>query len=213
MVKNLSRLVCFGDSITQAWAFSYQDAWPARLQRGLQDKGSRILVYNRGVSGDTTVQALDRFDVSIRPHLPAWVLISFGMNDSNVRVGRKTARVGVEEYSRNLAEILRMIRAEGGEGIFLCLYAPSVAKQSTLKAEKASRIQHMAVYPAYRKAMISLARKEGCPLIDIPAGLKAVGKTTSNLLHPDGVHLSVEGNHLLARLILPTLLKTIYRVH
>ncbi len=212
-MNNLSRLVCFGDSITQAWAFSYEDAWPARVERGLREKGSPIPVYNRGVSGDTTVQALDRFDLSVRPHLPAWVLIAFGINDSNIRVGRKTARVGVEEYARNLAEILRMIRADGGEGIFLSMHAPGPAQRSAPTAERTSRVKHMAVYPAYRKAMTALARKERCPLIDIPDRLKADGKSPSDLLHPDGVHLSVEGNHLFARLVLPILLSTIYRIN
>ena len=84
------RIFCFGDSITYGKWDAEHCGWVQRLRRFL-DKNWEIygdnLVYNLGVSGDTTKNLLTRFEFEIEQRLKEEkeeVLIIFyiGINDS-----------------------------------------------------------------------------------------------------------------------------------
>ena len=48
------RIVAFGDSLTAGLGVPAEDAYPAQLQRRLDEQGIRYRVINAGVSGETT---------------------------------------------------------------------------------------------------------------------------------------------------------------
>ena len=56
------QIVACGDSATAGWLVAHQDAYPAQLQAALRKKGYDVTVANAGVNGDTTADALKRFD-------------------------------------------------------------------------------------------------------------------------------------------------------
>src|ERR1044072_8339510 len=47
------KLVVLGDSLSAGLGLSASDAFPAKLQKALQDKGIAVEIGNAGVSGDT----------------------------------------------------------------------------------------------------------------------------------------------------------------
>ena len=88
------RIICFGDSITQCQGFAEADRWTARLAFLLEKKlPGQWEVYNRGVGGNTTAMALDRFQTDVLPLLPGFVIIEFGINDAYVLPWCRTPRV------------------------------------------------------------------------------------------------------------------------
>ena len=53
-------IVAMGDSLTEGYGVSEEEAYPALLQGMLSDKGYRFTVINSGVSGETSSGALSR---------------------------------------------------------------------------------------------------------------------------------------------------------
>src|SRR5205085_3056302 len=57
-VWQASRIVVLGDSLTAGLGLDPADAYPALLQRMLEEHGYRFEVVNAGVSGDTSADGL-----------------------------------------------------------------------------------------------------------------------------------------------------------
>lgn len=197
MIKE-TRIICFGDSLTEAAAEAEGKKWPTLLQARLEARApGQFAVYNRGVSGNTSAQGLDRFEQAVLPLLPAWVLVEFGGNDANVRPARRTPRVGVEEFASNLAEIDRMVRAGGGRTLLVAIHPPDPdrrTKEEGRKYEQGNRATYAKNYDPYRKAILKLAKSKNLPLVDISATLKKQKMTVADIVVPDGIHLTTDGN-------------------
>jgi lysophospholipase L1-like esterase len=123
-IKNVptivSRVVCFGDSLTRGVGAGKGNDYPSRLAEmtGLE-------VINSGVSGDTTAAGLARVEDDVLAYEPDVVLITLGGNDLKKRVGVDNARA-------NLLRIIQQIQAAGSMvvlgGIDIPLYGKGYAK-------------------------------------------------------------------------------------
>ncbi len=200
------RLVCFGDSITRACDFPEPDRWPLRLRDHLHSLGLPAKVYNRGVGGHTSAQGLDRFAEDVLPLLPAWVLIQFGFNDCNVRDWALEPRVGLVEYQRNLRHIHQLVLRGQGRAIFVVDHEPrqvSGAQGNGLSFEQN--------HAPYANVLRSVIAELGADAIDLPALARGASLAATELLGPDGLHLSARGNHHYANLVLAGLLPLLER--
>ena len=74
------RIVAFGDSLTIGLGLLEQEAYPALLQRKIDDAGYQFEVINAGVSGDTTAGALRRLDWALEGDVRV-LIVAFGGND------------------------------------------------------------------------------------------------------------------------------------
>ena len=72
-------IICFGDSITEGAEFPANVRWTSLLQNKLNEvKPDTFQVHNRGIGGNTSAQAFDRFLSDVMPLLPGVLLIQFG---------------------------------------------------------------------------------------------------------------------------------------
>src|SRR5215203_4270696 len=60
------RIVAFGDSLTIGLGLLEQEAYPALLQKKIDDAGYHFEVVNAGVSGDTSASGLRRLDWALQ---------------------------------------------------------------------------------------------------------------------------------------------------
>jgi acyl-CoA thioesterase-1 len=95
------QIVAFGDSATAGYLVARKDAYPAQLQAALRAKGYDVRVHNEGISGDTTVGALRRFDMAIGPGTDI-AIVEFGTNDRRRGVPMKTVQARLAEIVRSL---------------------------------------------------------------------------------------------------------------
>jgi acyl-CoA thioesterase-1 len=107
------RIVAFGDSATFGYLVARNEAFPAQLQRALRAKGYDVTVANKGMNGDTTANALRRFDDAIGPDTDI-AIVEFGTNDLRLRVPRK-------RVDANLASIIKGLKARRIEAIVVGL--------------------------------------------------------------------------------------------
>jgi lysophospholipase L1-like esterase len=123
-IKNVptivSRVVCFGDSLTRGVGAGKGNDYPSRLAEmtGLE-------VINSGVSGDTTAAGLARVEDDVLAYEPDVVLITLGGNDLK-------KRVSVDKARDNLLRIIQQIQAAGAMvvlgGIDIPLYGKGYAQ-------------------------------------------------------------------------------------
>lgn len=190
-------IICFGDSITEGAEFGASERWPARLQRALErSRAGEWRVHNRGVGGDTTARAFDRFDSDVLPLLPGWLLLQFGFNDANVRDWTRVPRVGVAEFEKNLREFHRLAGAQGGHCVFIVNH--TVAAVAGRQGNGCSYVENHA---PYERALRALAEELTAPLIDLPRMMRSRDVVLADFVTADGIHLSMPGNALYADMV------------
>jgi len=99
------RIVAFGDSNTYGYGVPRTGTWPAQLQNLLRGRGYDVTITNAGGSGDTTIDALRRFDKAFPTGTDA-AIVFFGRNDW--RKGTPASAI-----SHNLAIILGRLQQRG----------------------------------------------------------------------------------------------------
>lgn len=78
------RILALGDSLTAGYGLPREDAFPAKLQAALRRDGMSVIVYNAGVSGDTSAGGLSRLDwaMAMAGGAPMdAVIVELGAND------------------------------------------------------------------------------------------------------------------------------------
>ena len=75
------KLVVLGDSLSAGLGLPANEAFPAKLQKALKDKGLDVDITNAGVSGDTASGGRDRLDWSVAQGTEA-VMVELGANDA-----------------------------------------------------------------------------------------------------------------------------------
>jgi len=172
------KLVVLGDSLSAGLGLSASDAFPAKLQKVLRDKGIAVDIGNAGVSGDTASGGRDRLDWSV-PEGTQGVILELGANDALRGTDPSVTRAA-------LSDILTRLK-ERGVGVLLCgmLAPPNYGK------DYADRFN--AIYP-------DLAKSFGVPLYSFFLdGVAADAK----LNQADGIHPTPAGVDIIVKNIMP----------
>lgn len=174
------RIVAFGDSLTAGLGVAQEDAYPARLQRRLDERGLRYRVINAGVSGDTTAGGLRRVDWVLKSR-PEFVILELGGNDG-------LRGLNLQQTKANLAEIIQRCQAASVKVILAGMKLPPNYGADYINGFEA-------IYPA-------LAKQYRLTLI--PFFLDGVAGSAS-LNQADGIHPTSEGYRIIADKVLETL--------
>ena len=173
------KIVVLGDSLSAGLGLSGSEAFPARLQKALQDKGIAVDMTNAGVSGDTSSGGRDRLDWSV-PEGTEAVIVELGANDALRGTDPAVTRAA-------LSDILTRLKARGVAVLVCGMVAPP-----NYGSDYAARFN--AIYP-------ELAKSFGVPLY--PFFLDGVA-TDARLNQADGIHPTAEGVDIVVKNILPT---------
>ena len=74
------RLVIIGDSITEGYGVTREEAYPSLLQKKISAAGKNWVVVNAGVSGSTSASAVSRMNWQVKQK-PDLILLELGGND------------------------------------------------------------------------------------------------------------------------------------
>ena len=75
-------ILIYGDSISAGYGMKKESQWSESLKTLLSDKGFKISVYNRSVSGETTGGGLTRISRILDELKPTFLLLELGGNDA-----------------------------------------------------------------------------------------------------------------------------------
>ena len=161
-------IVAVGDSLTEGLGVEEENAYPAVLEKKLQDQGYRYRVINAGISGETSSGTLSRIKwiLTLKPDI---VILVIGAND-----GFRGIEPALIE-----SNIRRIIQALKDSGVVVVLGGMKIVQnlgQDYINA-------FAAVYP-------EVAASEG--VIYIPFFLAGVA-ADPGLNQSDGIHPTAEG--------------------
>jgi acyl-CoA thioesterase-1 len=168
------KIVAFGDSLTAGFGIGLDEAYPARLQELLDDRGYAYEVVNAGVSGDTSAGGVRRLDWVLDDRDVQVMILALGANDG-------LRGLPPREMKKNLADILSRANTRGIRVLLAGFEAPPDVQDRYLQ-------EFLAVYP-------ELAREHQVALM--PSFLRDVAGV-SDLNQEDGKHPNAKGARVLA---------------
>jgi acyl-CoA thioesterase-1 len=179
-VPDTPLVVFLGDSLTAGLGLDEDQAYPAVLERELEEEGLPVRVLNAGVSGDTTAGGLSRIGWLLGQR-PDVVVVALGANDG-------LRALPVEQAEKNLREIVRRSQAAGARVLLLGMkMPPNYGPEYT---------------QSFEGMYTSIAKDMNVPLV--PFLLEGVGGERS-LNQGDGIHPTAEGQEVLAKNVRPYL--------
>lgn len=175
-------LVFFGDSLTAGYGVDPDEAYPALIQKKIDEAGKSWRVVNAGLSGETTSGGLRRLDWILRQKVDIFV-IELGGNDGLRGIATEVTR-------SNLLRMIERLRQHSPEMVIVI----AGMQMPTNMGPKYTR-EFAAIFP-------ELTRDTGTVLI--PFLLDHVGGVPSLNL-PDGIHPTAEGHEIVAATVWRTL--------
>ena len=167
-------IVALGDSLTEGFGVSKEEAYPHLLEHKLLQKGHAVKVINAGISGSTSASAASRLRWYIRTN-PDIVIIALGGNDG-------LRGLSVEHMKSKLAEAIELALSEKIQVLLAGMQIPR--NYGTEYTE------------SFRNVFYELAEQYNLQMI--PFLLKGVGGVSS-LNQADGIHPNPEGHQILTR--------------
>jgi lysophospholipase L1-like esterase len=197
------RVLFLGDSITDAggigrdWSADAFDGpgWLSRISRDVAAHPDlQLKLVNRGIGGNRVPDLLARLQTDVLDADPTVVVLYIGIND----VWHTTSGAGTDEdaYTQGLAQLVRTLR-DAGIRVLLC--TPTVIGE---KRDGENDLDDLlARYTAISRRT---ATELDVPVCDLSTAFRTwltrhnQGNVATGLLTTDGVHLTDEGNRLLA---------------
>ena len=179
------RIVALGDSLTEGMGVDLAEAYPAQLERRLQDAGYGYEVINAGVSGETSSGARSRLSwvLTLEPDI---VILMTGANDG-LR-GIDPAVTG-----QNMDAIVTELEQQGIDVVLIGM----------------EMIQNMGdVYTsAFRAIYPTIA--EDHDIIFVPSLFETFIQAGPELLQPDGTHPTAEGYTIFVDVFYPYIIRAV----
>lgn len=205
MPAEATRIICFGDSITEATEVPPGQRWTALLQTALDELWpGGFAVINRGIGNNTSAQGLDRLGTDVLPHLPGVLLVEFGLNDANVYDWARVPRVSADEFRKNLREFQRIALNSGSQCVFVVNHT-----LGHVPGGQGNGRPYKENFAPYNLVIRELAVTLNTPYIDLPSMMSAHRIAVKDFVDSDGIHLTAMGNRLYAEMILNGLQETI----
>lgn len=195
----MSRIYCFGDSITRGENDHVGGGWADRLKAyciGRHLKGAEeVSVFNLGIGGETTVGLSKRFLGEFKTRRSdegkELVLFAYGANDAAELVQKLV--VPQDAFLRRLKSCTLAATGRGCGVTFLTI--TPVAKASDGIMNRRGKIRSNARIAQYNAGLRSLAQELGAGLIDVNAAF--LKRDLETLFVPDGVHPNAAGHEVI----------------
>ncbi|MGQ9516805.1 MAG: SGNH/GDSL hydrolase family protein [Anaerolineae bacterium] len=250
------RVVVLGDSIVHGMELPKEQTFPHVIQHHLREYANcpEVVVINAGIPGSTSLHGLQRLARDVIRFQPHITLISFGLNDANLRRRPQDAWLEKELLPQGVGRLLhgshiyrttrwRLRRLMQGlrRRPFVNWDAPPepaprvsppafraalTAMVHRLKRSTTSQIFLLTTHPVrpafledegwrqkqedilryYNAIVRSVAGQTGVGLIDVEQVLRLIH--WENILDTDGVHLTPQGQTVLANIVTDALITT-----
>jgi acyl-CoA thioesterase-1 len=173
--STVSTILIFGDSLTAGYGLSPEEAFPALVEKQLNQGARRVKVVNAGLSGETSAGGLARIDWILRQPVDIFVL-ELGGNDG-------LRGLPLDQTKKNLRDILLKVRSRNPKARLVIagmMVPPNMGPEYSA---------------GFRKLYPDLAKEFNATLmpflLDGVAGIEGLNQG-------DGIHPNAEGHRIVA---------------
>ncbi len=201
------KILVFGDSITWG-AWDEAGGWVDRLKQYLNKKTIDsegeyyCMLYNLGVSGDSTNEILDRFERELSKRFlqdqELIIIFDVGINDSVYLSAEKEFRTPKEKFKENLKELIKLFRKYTDKIVFVGLSpaADDILDPIPWHPTGTYKTEYIKEFDE----MIKNTCKEN-NLLFIDTFTPFAEKDYQKLLTPDGIHPNSEGHKFIFEIV------------
>ncbi len=208
-------IVTFGDSATAPRG--KLEVYSQLLDSDLSFDGKPVQVINAGVGGNTTAQAVARFEADVLAQQPDTVVVMFGLNDAAVDVWKtppaSQPRVSLADYRSHLTTIVTTLKEHG---IRVVLMTPNPLQWTDTLRKLYAKPPYLPDDPDgmnvllrdYAQAVRDLATEHRTGLVDVYQLASRHGTQPAAKNRPfsrDGMHPDSEGQQIIARALIDEL--------
>ena len=170
-------ILFLGDSLTEGYQLSKEEAYPALIEKELQKEKKDVKIINGGSSGATSASGTKRMDWYLKAK-PDIMVLALGANDG-------LRGLKIEQTEKNLSSAIERAQERGIKVILAGMQMPTNMGASYRK-------DFQAMFP-------KLSKKYNISLI--PFLLEDVGGNPKLNL-PDGIHPNAKGHEIMAKNVL-----------
>ena len=211
----MTLILVFGTSTTYG-AWDVEGGWVQRLrkyldQQQLANPDLYYMVYNLGISGDTSQDILERFSFETEQRIKLQderedilFIFSVDVNDSIFNNKTKEYKVPLEIYKKNISKIIQQAKKYTNKIVFV--------NNSPVDESKVDPIPWLAdcsylsaAVEQYDQACTAICKKNAIPFIDVYTPFKKQRNYQRLLL--DGVHPTTEGHKFIFEVVKDFLLQ------
>ena len=179
----IEKVLLFGDSLMSGYGLPEEDHLSVVLEKSLKSEGYEIQIFNGSISGDTSLDGLDRIEDELSDVSYDLIIIGLGANDM-------LRRINPDQTKQNLEDIINIITSNNIKIILAGMVAsPTNGLSYKKKFDK--------IYP-------DLSKKFELELI--PFLLKGVALNPS-LNQADGIHPNEKGVLIISETLKDSILK------
>ncbi len=176
--KSSATILVMGDSLSSAYGIDPQQGWVFLLEQHLQQQKMNYRVVNASISGDTTLNGLNRLQSTLDRHQPDIVVLELGGNDG-------LRGLSITEMKQNLSQMIALCQQHHARVLLTGIQIPP-----NYGARYSEAFSH--VYD-------ELANRHGVTLV--PSLLKTVGDD-SKLMQTDGLHPTAQAQPIILQNVL-----------
>jgi len=179
-----STVCVFGDSITWGSHDPKRGGWATQLRNYFESEEEYVKVYPLGITGNTSGDILERFDVEAASRQPTMVIFAIGTNDSQYINSKDTPRVPLPKFKENLLALTEKAKKYTPAIIFVGL--TGVDESRTMPVSwSTTKYYDNDNLSKYNAVIQEIAAKNGFQFIDVSGILK--NDELKDGLHPNSV--------------------------
>jgi len=196
----LPRVVLHGDSIRMAYA--------PLVAKQLEGKATIISFKNNGSDSTNQLKTIQQWAIAEKPDV---VHFNCGIHDT--KKDKKTGKyqTSPEQYEQNLRQIVETIRKRTGATVIFALTTPIVDDRAIKQRADKSYDVLDAGTVEYNNIAERVMKELNVPINDLRS-VCGDAKEQAQLIVPDGVHFTPEGNAKLAKAVAEVVEKNLPRV-
>lgn len=207
----MTHILIFGDSITYG-AWDKEGGWAERLkrfshQKTLSEGKNNLLVYNLGVSGDTSEDILERFEFETKRRLDKEeeniVICSIGINDSQILNAENNPKISLKKHKENIQKLIILSQKFFKKAIFIGLTPVDELKVNPIPWKLTHSYKNELI-KKFDNASKEICDKNEISFIEIFE--KIIKEDYKNLLE-DGLHPNSEGHKKIFEILKDSLIK------
>ena len=175
--SHIQHILVFGDSLSAEYGLPRGSGWVSLIEQRLADRDQAYQIRNASISGDTTVNGLQRLPAILAEFDADIVILQLGANDG-------LRGLPVREMKNNLRQMIKLSLDHGAEVLLLGQHIPPNYGQRYASS--------------FHSAFGEVAEETGSRLV--PFMLEGIA-TDNTMFQPDGLHPTVEAQAHIAQTV------------